>query len=64
MIGDRGMVPGLSTHMPETIVFADGTGLDVETYIQIYNAAGFLMHLEVGWVHRINGGHCYIPLDT
>jgi hypothetical protein len=47
------MIPGLSTHMPETIVYADETGLDVESYLAIYNAAGFLMHLEVDWVHRI-----------
>lgn len=53
LIRERGMVPGLSTHMPETVVYADETGLDVETYLQIYNAAGFLMHLEVDWVHRI-----------
>ena len=53
MIRERGMVPGLSTHMPETIVYADETGLDVESYLAIYNAAGFLMHLEVDWVHRI-----------
>ena len=53
MIRERGMIPGLSTHMPETIVYADQTDLDVETYIQIYNAAGFLMHLEVDWIHRV-----------
>jgi hypothetical protein len=53
MIRDRGMLPGLSTHMPETIAYADGSGLDVETYIALYNAAGFLMHLEADWVHRI-----------
>lgn len=53
MIRRRGMVPGLSTHMPETIGYADETGLDVATYIQIYNAAGFLMQVEVDWVHRI-----------
>jgi hypothetical protein len=53
MIRERGMVPGLSTHMPETPVYADKTGLDVATYIQIYNAAGFLMQVEVDWVHRI-----------
>lgn len=52
MIRERGMIPGLSTHMPETPVYADATGLDVETYIQIYNAAGFLMQIEVDWVHR------------
>jgi len=53
MIRDRGMIPGLSTHMPETIAYADAAGLDVATYIQIYNAAGFLMQVEVDWVHRI-----------
>jgi len=25
----------------------------VETYIQLYNAAGFLMHVEADWVMRI-----------
>ncbi len=49
----RGLVPGLSTHLPETIVFTDETGLDAETYISIYNAMGFLMPLEVDWTHRI-----------
>ncbi len=53
MIRERGMVPGLSSHMPETPVVADKSGADVETYIQIYNAAGFLMHVEVDWVMRI-----------
>jgi hypothetical protein len=53
MIRERGMIPGLSTHMPESVVIADHTGLDVATYIQIYNAAGFLMQVEVDWVSRI-----------
>jgi len=52
MIRQRGMIPGLSTHMPESIVYADETGLDVATYIQLYNAAGFLMQIEVDWVWR------------
>jgi len=52
MIRQRGMIPGLSTHMPETPLYADESGLDVGTYIQIYNAAGFLMQVEVDWVHR------------
>ena len=52
-IRERGMIPGLSTHMPESIVYADETELDVGTYIQIYNAVGFLMQVEVDWVHRI-----------
>ena len=53
MIRRLGMIPGLSTHMPEAVTFADETDLDVATYIQIYNAAGFLMHVEVDWVRRI-----------
>jgi hypothetical protein len=53
MIRDRGMIPGLSTHMPETVPYADKTGADVETYIQIYNAIGFMMQVEVDWVMRI-----------
>jgi len=53
MIRERGMIPGLSTHVPETIIYADETRLDVETYISIYNSMGFLMQLEVDWVSRI-----------
>jgi hypothetical protein len=52
MIRARGMIPGLSTHMPETVVYADRQNADVETYIQIYNAAGFLMQVETDWVMR------------
>lgn len=47
------MVPGLSTHMPETIVYADETNVDTETYISIFNSMGFLMQVEVDWVARI-----------
>ena len=53
MIRERGMIPGLSTHMPESIVYADESGLDVETYIAIYNSMGFLMQVEVDWVAEI-----------
>lgn len=53
MIRDRGMIPGLSTHMPETTAYADACGLDASTYIQIYNAAGFLMQIEIDWVQRM-----------
>jgi len=52
-IRERGMVPGLSTHLPECVIYADESGLDVESYIVIYNAAGFLMPLEVDWTARI-----------
>jgi hypothetical protein len=53
MIRERGMIPGLSTHMPETVRYADESGLDVASYIQIYNAIGFLMQIEVDWVNRV-----------
>jgi len=47
------MIPGLSTHMPESVIIADKTGADVESYIQIYNAAGFLMQVEADWVMNV-----------
>jgi hypothetical protein len=53
MIRDHEMIPGLSTHMPEVVRYADAMNADVETYIQIYNALGFLMQIEVDWVMRI-----------
>jgi hypothetical protein len=53
MIRDRGMIPGLSTHMPEVVPYADAQNADVATYVQIYNAIGFLMQVEVDWVMRI-----------
>jgi len=39
--------------MPEAVIYADRMGADVETYIQLYNAAGFLMQVETDWVMRI-----------
>lgn len=53
MIRDQGMIPGLSAHMPELVVYSDANGYDVETYIQIYNCAGFLMQVEVESVAKI-----------
>jgi hypothetical protein len=53
MIRARGMIPGLSTHMPETVIYADKMGADVETYIQLYNSAGFLMQVEADWVMKV-----------
>ena len=47
MIRDHGMIPGLSAHMPEMIVYSDKNGYDVETYIQIFNCMGFLMQVEI-----------------
>ena len=56
MIREHGMIPGLSAHMPELVVFSDLNGYDVETYIQIYNSAGFLMQLEIEYAHAIIWG--------
>jgi hypothetical protein len=53
MIRERGMIPALSTHMPETVIIADETNADVATYIQLYNAAGFLMQVEADWAMRV-----------
>jgi 3-phosphoglycerate kinase len=35
------------------VVFSDLNRYDVETYIQIYNCAGFLMQVEIEYVHSI-----------
>lgn len=56
MIRDRGMIPGLSAHMPEVVWFCDENDEDVETYIQIYNAAGFLMQLEIEYIQKLIHG--------
>ena len=42
--------------MPELIIYSDENEYDVETYIQLYNCAGFLMQLEVEGVNRIIWG--------
>ena len=53
MIRDNGMIPGLSAHMPELIVYSDEQGYDVETYIQLYNCMGFLMQVEIEYIHSV-----------
>ena len=53
MIRQEGMIPGLSAHMPELVLYSDENGYDVETYIQIYNCMGFLMQVEIETVHAI-----------
>jgi hypothetical protein len=47
MIRDEGMIPGLSAHMPELILYSDKNEYDVETYIQIFNCLGLLNAIEV-----------------
>jgi len=47
MMRDNGLIPGLSTHLPQSVTFSDEQGYDVETYIQLFNCMGFLMHTEI-----------------
>ncbi|MCL2699985.1 MAG: hypothetical protein FWE68_06700 [Defluviitaleaceae bacterium] len=53
MVRDHGMIPGLSAHMPELIMYSDAQGYDVETYIQIYNCMGYLMQVEIEYIHNV-----------
>jgi len=53
MIRDAGLIPGLSAHMPELIVYSDEHNYDVETYIQIFNCMGFLMQIEIETIASI-----------
>ena len=53
MIRENGMIPGLSAHMPELILFSDEQGYDVQTYVQIYNCMGFLMQVEIEYIHKV-----------
>jgi len=53
MIRQNGMIPGLSAHMPELIVYSDEQGYDIQTYIQILNCMGFLMQVEVESVAKV-----------
>jgi len=43
---------GAKICMPHTSV-TDTIGIDVETYIQIYNPIGFLCNIEVEWIYKI-----------
>lgn len=56
MIRENGMIPGLSAHMPELVLFSDEQDYDVETYIQIYNCMGFLMQVEIEYIHKVIWG--------
>lgn len=50
---EHGLIPGLSAHMPEIIIYCDSNEYDVETYIQIFNCMGFLMQVEIEQVAGI-----------
>ena len=53
MIREAGVIPGLSAHMPELVVYSDWNEYDVQTYIQIYNCMGFMMQVEIETVNQI-----------
>lgn len=48
-VRECGMIPGWSTHRPETVTISDRNGYDCASYIQIFNAAGFLCAVETDW---------------
>ena len=56
IVREHGMVPGLSSHMPEAITCSDACDADVETYITPYNAAGFLCQVETDWIQKVIRG--------
>ncbi len=53
MIRQHGLIPGLSAHMPELILYSDLNEYDVESYIQIYNCMGFLMQVEIEYINKV-----------
>ncbi|MCL1855329.1 MAG: hypothetical protein FWF86_06305, partial [Clostridia bacterium] len=50
MIREAGLIPGVTAHMPELILFADQNGYDIQTYATMYNCLGFMMHVEVEYI--------------
>jgi hypothetical protein len=52
-VREMGMIPGLSSHTPQAIICSDASEADVESYIQPYNAAGFLCEVETDWLQQI-----------
>ena len=55
-IRKRGMIPGWSTHRPETVVVSDRAGYDCEGYVQIFNSIGFLCAVETDWARSVIRG--------
>ncbi len=52
-IRDHGMIPGWSTHRPETIIVTDANEYDCEAYILPYNSTGFLCAVETDWTGKV-----------
>lgn len=53
IVREAGLLPGLSSHTPESIVCCDNSDADCAAYIQPYNAAGFLCQVETDWVQKV-----------
>jgi len=53
MVREAGLIPGVTAHMPELILFADQNGCDIQTYATMYNCLGFMMQVEVEYVASI-----------
>jgi hypothetical protein len=53
MIRQHDMIPGLSAHMPELIMYSDANEYDVQTYVQLFNCMGFLMQVEAEFISRV-----------
>ncbi|MCY3021444.1 MAG: hypothetical protein NTW87_20710 [Planctomycetota bacterium] len=53
IVREHGLIPGLSTHAPEAIVSADACNAECDTYVQPYNAAGFLCQVETDWIQKV-----------
>jgi len=52
-IRSLGMIPGWSTHRPETILTSDRAGYDVPFIIQPCNPIGFLCQVEIEWIVQV-----------
>lgn len=50
MIREAGLIPGVTAHMPELLLFSDQNGYDIQTYATMYNCLGFMMHVEVEYI--------------
>ncbi|NPV54609.1 MAG: hypothetical protein HPY71_14020 [Firmicutes bacterium] len=48
-----GLVPGVSTHRPETINVCDEAGYDIDVYVLPLNVLGFMSPVETNWIARI-----------
>jgi hypothetical protein len=51
-----GMIPGWSTHRPETVAVSDRNDYDVAGYVQILNPIGFLCAVETDWAASVIRG--------